>query len=530
MTTKSTAIDATLTFRLSVATLLLSILAAFGSGCGDAGTVGAQPPSSPAERIADDSLQGATLVAGSRTEAWDAHFMRGDKVGHERCVTRRFRKGDRTLIQTAAVTKLTIRRFGQIVEQTIDLTSVETADGELLSFESRVSVGGQPIVATGRVAGNKLIINTTTRAKTQQARMDWPPGTRGFFGVEQSLAEKPLQPGQERQLQTLVAVFNIVGDVHLKAAGYERTKLSGGLYRLLKIDATTKLAGTTIESILWTDRTGTVLKTEVPSLGSMSMRTTKAAALGRSKPADFDLGLDSMVKIDRTLEHPHRTQRIIYRAKLTDGDPAAVFPTGVSQRVKSLDQDTALITVLAVRPDQPREVAGAVRPPGKEDLAANNLIQSDDDRIVKLADRIAPAESAPWKIAVAADSHDHRAIRSKNFSVAFASAAEVARTLEGDCTEHAVLLAAILRARKIPARVAIGLVHYRGGFAYHMWTEAWIKDRWVPLDATLGHGGIGGGHLKLADATLAGASAYSAFLPVVRVLGRLELKVVKVER
>ena len=67
---------------------------------------------------------------------------------------------------------------------------------------------------------------------------------------------------------------------------------------------------------------------------------------------------------------------------------------------------------------------------------------------------------------------------------------EVARSLEGDCTEHAVLLAALCRARKIPARVAFGLVYYppQKGFAYHMWNEVWIADRWIPLDATLGHG------------------------------------------
>ena len=92
----------------------------------------------------------------------------------------------------------------------------------------------------------------------------------------------------------------------------------------------------------------------------------------------------------------------------------------------------------------------------------------------------------------------------KNFSQAFATAAEVARSLEGDCTEHAVLLAALCRARKIPARVAFGLVYYppQKGFAYHMWNEVWIADRWVPLDATLGLGGIGADHIKLGDSNL----------------------------
>ena len=53
--------------------------------------------------------------------------------------------------------------------------------------------------------------------------------------------------------------------------------------------------------------------------------------------------------------------------------------------------------------------------------------------------------------------------------------------------------------------------------------------RWVPLDATLGRGGIGGGHLKLLTSNLEGFDAYGAFLPVFRVLGRLELEVLEVE-
>jgi transglutaminase/protease-like cytokinesis protein 3 len=112
-----------------------------------------------------------------------------------------------------------------------------------------------------------------------------------------------------------------------------------------------------------------------------------------------------------------------------------------------------------------------------------------------------------------------------------ATAAEVARSLEGDCTEHAMLLAALCRARQIPARVAIGLVYYpsAGGFAYHMWTEVWIKDRWIPLDATLGLGGIGGAHLKFAHSSMQGTGAYADLLPVVQALRRLNLEIVSSE-
>jgi hypothetical protein len=92
-------------------------------------------------------------------------------------------------------------------------------------------------------------------------------------------------------------------------------------------------------------------------------------------------------------------------------------------------------------------------------------------------------------------------------------------------------LAAVARARGIPARVAIGLVYQAGtqSFAYHMWDELWIGDHWLPLDATLGRGGIGAAHLKLTDSSLAGAQAYSCFLPVAQVIGQLRIEILEVE-
>ena len=112
-----------------------------------------------------------------------------------------------------------------------------------------------------------------------------------------------------------------------------------------------------------------------------------------------------------------------------------------------------------------------------------------------------------------------------------ATAADVAETVAGDCTEHAVLLAAVCRARGIPTRVAIGLVYSARdqGFAFHMWNEVWVEHRWVPLDATLGRGGIGAAHLKLAHSDLSLESADSAMLTVLQVINQLQLKILSVE-
>ena len=122
-------------------------------------------------------------------------------------------------------------------------------------------------------------------------------------------------------------------------------------------------------------------------------------------------------------------------------------------------------------------------------------------------------------------------LQNKDFSTALASAGEVARSLQGDCTEHAVLLAAMLRARHIPSRIAVGLVYIEplAAFGTHMWTEVLLGDRWVPLDATLGLGGIGADRIKLADSSFAdnGPSPMTTFLPLLHVLGRIELTVVE---
>src|SRR5436190_11930904 len=82
---------------------------------------------------------------------------------------------------------------------------------------------------------------------------------------------------------------------------------------------------------------------------------------------------------------------------------------------------------------------------------------------------------------------------------------KVAQTLTGDCTEFSMLAAAMCRAAGVPSRVAIGLVYVdrppprQAFFGFHMWTEVYVRGAWVAIDATLGQGSVGPGHLKIAD-------------------------------
>ena len=314
---------------------------------------------------------------------------------------------------------------------------------------------------------------------------------------------------------------NQVVTIELAAEKFEPTQLLDHTEDLLRINSAVTLPMTApddkppvLRSQLWINAQGQVMKTALAALHQETFRTSQELALAESGPRRLDLVLDNTVPVTRPLADPHSTHRIRYRVQLANDDPAKVFASGRLQQVQPLDAHTAEITVSrdsgndavaggAAAKEAPAASPGSDqskprRPPTAEDRAPNNLIQSDDAQVVALANSVAAEETDPWKLAVQLESLVKHTIKLKNFSQAFSTAAEVARQREGDCTEHSVLLAALARARGIPARVAIGLIYQPAsqGFVYHMWNELWIGDRWVPMDATLGRGGIGAAHLE----------------------------------
>jgi hypothetical protein len=80
------------------------------------------------------------------------------------------------------------------------------------------------------------------------------------------------------------------------------------------------------------------------------------------------------------------------------------------------------------------------------------------------------------------------AIPRKSMERGWDLASQVAASGVGDCTEHAVLMAALARAVGRPARVAVGIVVARVEGELRAFGHAWMETReggrWLPLDAT----------------------------------------------
>jgi hypothetical protein len=478
-----------------------------------------------------------TTAAPTET-TWDACYIHGEKVGHVETTIKTVGPPARRLLEIETHNQIDIRRFGDMNQMDIRTHSVETPAGEVRHFTVTTKMGGDPITLQGKIVGHELQIETERAGKTEKNSFPWQTETKGFQGVEQSLERQPMQPGESRNLALLVPVGNqvMVAAAELEARQLESTGLLDGEQTLLHIDCRLTpmgVKGNGIQTVVWTDDRGRAIKTFASGIELESFRTTRERALEPASSKGFDLETNMIVKIDQPLPPPTETRRVRYRIEVTDDDPSQLFPETSNQHVTKTSANTAEIVVTAPHYDDPPSADAATHdsPPTADDLSSNSMLQSDDPTIVAMAREARGKAQDRLTVARALEAFVHRTVTSKNFSQVFATALEVARSHEGDCTEHAMLLAALCRASQIPARVVVGLVYVpsKQGFGYHMWTRVFDGKQWLPLDATLGQGGIGASHLELAESNLNDAAALTGLISVVQVLGKLKIDVLEVE-
>lgn len=459
--------------------------------------------------------------------SWYVVEMQGSKVGFRCQTVCELQFPNERLRQIESIDELVIKRLGQETKQQIRAVALETLDGQVRSLEYEVQLGQTPQKTRASVQGDQLVLIRDEGGKPTTTTLPWSSDIRGYFAVQQSLQEKPMQPGEQRQLTAILPLLDHIATTTLVAGEYETIAEAADSEQLLKITETLTLPdGNTMQGTLWVDESGEVQKQAQEPL--VVRLATREEALGAGDTEAIDLVADVLVPVDRPIPFHSMQRRIVYEVTLADGDPAKLFPASPAQQVESIDDHTARITVLSVSPDL---APGDKTPPTPADSAPSMWIESDHPAIVRFATKAATAPRTTWLKAKAIEDFVFGFVTEKGYSQAFSSAAEVLALREGDCTEHAVLLAALCRAKEIPCRVAMGLVYVpdRQAFAYHMWNEAWIDDQWIPLDATQGRGGVASDHLKLAHSSLDGPASYASFLPVLQVLGRLEIKIVETQ-
>ncbi len=166
-------------------------------------------------------------------------------------------------------------------------------------------------------------------------------------------------------------------------------------------------------------------------------------------------------------------------------------------------------------------------------MKPGRFVQSDDANIIALAKQAVGDAKDSAEAAKRIEEFVSKYVKDISFSVGYASATEVAASRRGDCTEFAVLCAAMCRAAGIPAKVTVGVAYVndfegKTGFGGHAWTEAYIGDKWVGLDSAFKAGALGkfdAGHIALAS----GNGEPANFFNMATTLGKFRIEKITVE-
>jgi transglutaminase-like putative cysteine protease len=167
-------------------------------------------------------------------------------------------------------------------------------------------------------------------------------------------------------------------------------------------------------------------------------------------------------------------------------------------------------------------------------LGASAICDGTDNAVIAVATEALvalPVDASVNAKALALRSKIHEYIDEKNMSTAFGSASQTARSKEGDCSEHAVLLCGVLRAAGIPSRGVMGMVYVpsiggpNGVFGWHMWSQALIDGKWVDLDATL-KTPYSVGHIATITSSLSDEDFGAEMAGIIATIGNLEVEII----
>jgi hypothetical protein len=436
----------------------------------------------------------AAAVAAPADDSWMTVLLDGRKIGNMH-MTRRV---ERDHVITSQALSVELARAGIKVGLTSSETDTETRDGKPVAFESRSSISGIESVIRGTIHGDTCDIVTEVGGNRQSRTIPWPKGALLAEGLRIAESKTSLQPGEKFTEFAFQAESVDAVEVTTTVGERESVDLPIGARKLVRIEQLIKLPGAPTSSVAWINDDQDIEKMTMPIMGyEMTMLAcTKACAQGPNQSADILAHALAPAPAALTADDLHRG--VIISMSSTQPNVDLSFASTDEQRVKK----TPAGIDLTIAPIALGSTAVSETPPQPADSKPNDWLQSDAPEVRTLAKKGIGDAKDPLAEMQNLETFVRGFIRNKNLSVGYASALEVAKNPEGDCTEHAVLLAALGRSVGIPTRVVDGLAytdHYAGldhVFVPHAWAQAWVNGRWQSFDAALM--GFDAGHIALS--------------------------------
>ncbi|MFW6156621.1 MAG: transglutaminase-like domain-containing protein [Armatimonadota bacterium] len=275
-----------------------------------------------------------------------------------------------------------------------------------------------------------------------------------------------------------------------------------------------------VEVVSWIDDEGRLLRQSVPGLMELTLeRVGEQEALASLAPFE----INSAIEVERHLPLVRSLREVRLRVQRNVGPAAELFAQTPRQEIRG-DGDDALVTIARETPPDgslPLPITGDEM---AQFLQPSTYVQSDDPRLIETAREILGDETDAWGAAQKLCSWVHRNMHAVSSEPRPITALEILESMRGDCTEHAILMAALGRAVGLPTKLATGLAYVGGRFGYHAWAEVYV-GRWVEMDPSWGEVTVDAGHVLVFSSSLDEASFAQASLATGRTIGAISMQV-----
>jgi len=439
-------------------------------------------------------------------------------------------------IHSSTLLSIQLARAGQNVKIGVLQSAVETLAGAPESFSHQMDMSVAKMSVEGRIENGKVTVTSNQLGQSMTDVHDYPEGAVMSWGALLRQHKEGYKPGTTYTIKTYdpATAVNAALDLTVNIVGPEKISIDGKETDAILTKQIMKLPQFPdgVQTKAWLDAEGNVLRTNVQMAGmNMVMtRTTRTDALGQFDPPEFFMPTTIAIKqrIDRDA-----VKRIEYVIRSKNPNiQLPDIPYTSMQKSKRNEDGSLFVRVQRLDRNRVEHEGGLSRTQGFEQyLTANNMINSDDPAVREMAAEAAGHALEPYEICDRLRKYVSKNISAKNLNIGFATASEVCRNREGDCSEHAVLLAALGRAAGMPSRVVTGIVYVPvfGGrddiFGFHMWTQFYIGEKWVDFDAALEQSDVDPTHIAFSVDSLDHGSLGQVAFPLVNVIGNLDLTI-----
>lgn len=401
-------------------------------------------------------------------------------------------------------------------------SSRETLTGVPLGFSTLTEMGGMAQRAEGVIGKDGGInVSFTQGDSVREQSLTYPKGALMTEGARLLEENHKLKPGESIKFRAFMPSQLEAVEVAVKLIAEETIEIDGREYRAQHMEQTLLLPTGPMTLQSWTDSDGAPLRSELPMFGmKLEMIRSDRESAGHRDPLT-DLFAATVVDAPRPLSLDERNGDLSYILELGDAKVARGIPRGEQNLVQSGTQWQLQIDMPPLAAAKSKTLLEA------KALQASAWVQSDAPEIIAFAKKSVRESVDPRTRMLRLQDAVAERINKKNLRIGYASALEAWRMREGDCTEHALLLAAGGRALGIPTRVAVGLAYVdqfagrKQAFVPHAWAQAWIDGRWASFDAALG--GFDSGHIALA----VGSGDPATFYGSINLLGNLKIKEIR---